>query len=569
MLRIFGCYKHKGCLESLIPKMKKAFISESPINDYIIFSQNSISIIFEKIAGSEAKYFYHIDHDNQTACFIVGNIHAFENSSLSVLTGQNIAKFIIDEYKNGYLNFAQHLRGSYNIAIIDKHQLFLINDRFGLSSMYFHENDDGFFFCNHPEPIIWTNKNNFLDYESISEFIVYGFIPSGKTFVKNLYNQHPSTILTIKNNKVSLKRYLDSSLTDFKSLSEKQKFQSVNDVFQESVNIRINNNNKEILFDLSGGWDSRFILAHLNHTNKKLIAFTKNRNNSDLEIAKRIIKNKNIEHYVQNSSEDHNYDPRYFLDLSYRNAQTTSKAISRKEGHPKNYSFSSNHNILTLQKFSGLYGGELFGNIPDWFSMRIQQDFSISAIKLLSKKLQKIISSEKISKINSETFNLSQSPVFLFISQIGRSYLNVHYPSGWERPTASFSYNNLLPYTDSKFISLLCALEYNSSMNYRLYEAIYKKYYPEFLEFPWTSTPFRRNNDITPSSSAQIQNDLSYKNLSKNKSFISFLKNQNFIEGEDVVKSRLKELFFLFYWLDIYKNVLNPLDMEFCMGKTL
>jgi len=565
-MKIFGYYNSKNTNFSFIPRMKEAFNVQNMFLEYISFSQNNVSLIYEGSKEDSVDKFYFIDKSRQIACFVIGGLHAFENSSLKTLSGKNVAKFVFDEYLKGGLDFAKYLRGAFNIVIIDNNRVFLINDTLGLSPMYIYHTENGFFFCNHADPIIWLNINNRLDYGTIGEFLVYGFVPDGKTFVRDLYNQAPGTILKISEKEMETEKYCDFKPMGVNSMSEGEKIRLVNSIFNESVQIRINENYEEVFSDLTGGWDTRFVLANLMSLNRKVIASTNSGNDEDLEISGRITKAMNIPH-IRGFCVNPDLNPRIFLDLVFRRNNEMDIYSQHKDSFHDSFKHLTSRNFLMSRKFCGLFGGELLGNTPDWFDERIKLNLVISGEKILDNKFLKKVLRNKTHKELVNRFDTSLSPVYLFLNQFGRTFLNMHYTTGWERPTAFFHHQALIPFTDSKFVSLLCALEYDKYKGYRLYSMLFKKYFPAFQNYPWTYTPLRKRNDLSKVLLEQRGVKQNSNKIYRDSRFISFLKQQEYIKDVNVISRRLKELYFLFNWLDVYKSVLDSSDYHFCSGE--
>lgn len=553
MLGIFGFYNFKNNAQPVTDRLCELFSVQNISNESVIFSQDGISLVYETFKVKEAGNFYCIDKSRRIACFIVGNIYADEESSLKVLTGQDIAKLVVDKYASGDLEgFVKSLRGVFNIVLIDKSSVLLINDILGLSPLYIYRINTGVLFCNEPEAMMRFKGNNRIDYGALAEFLVYGFVPDGKTFVEGLCNQEPGTIIKISNRKVTCKKYVIFKVKDISGLSDYRKIQSVRDVFREAVQIRIPTNVDKVISDLSGGWDTRYILANLCALKKKVTAFTSSGNAEDLDIARQIVKQKRLDHSVLDLSALLGFSPNQFLDLNYKKRQIA-------DFMPGNN--LSDLSILTSPRFTGLFGGELLGNTPAWFDERIRLNFLIHGYKLLSRDFfNKAVENKKEKDIKHFSTGL-MCPVYTFLNQIGRSYLNTHYASSWERPTTFFGYTALMPFTDSKFVSLLCGLEYGKYMRYRLYETLYRKYFPDYLHFPWTYTPLRRRNDLNKAASRPSSVGIMNKRICAEKQFVAFLKKETFFKDKSWALKRLKELYFLAFWFTIYRPVLNFSDV--------
>ena len=241
MLRIFGFYSFDNYNEEIVCKIRNNFEKKSRFTKFMIFNQGNVFINFETTNSIESKKFYFIDKNKQIACLITGNIYTFEKNHSDISRLTNMAKMITIKYKENGLNFIKNLRGEFNIILVDKNELFLINDGLGLSSMYIHKTKEGYLFCNQAEPIMWLNKHSRIDLGSISEFLVYGFVPNGRTFLKDLYNQQPGTIVRFNRLTISTKKYISFEPLDLQKKSFAQKLQLTKDIFNESVRKRTYN----------------------------------------------------------------------------------------------------------------------------------------------------------------------------------------------------------------------------------------------------------------------------------------------------------------------------------------
>jgi len=114
----------------------------------------------------------------------------------------------------------------------------------------------------------------------------------------------------------------------------------------------------------------------------------------------------------------------------------------------------------------------------------------------------------------------------------------------------------LNPFADAKFISLLSRINYHEYSRYKLYGKVFETYFPEFLEVPWTFMPYRKRNnlkkDVLSILPSQTEN---FRHIIKDLQFQDFLKRNKIIRKDmRLIRSRLKELYFLFRWLEVYKE---------------
>jgi len=563
MLRIFGFYSFSKPEVKIIKKSKEIFEIPSEFTKFTEFRFGNIYLNYESTNSKKATNFYFITPNKELACFIIGNIHAYEKATLKILPQKNLARTILTKYKENNLDFVKYLRGIFNIIIIDKNRLFLINDKLGLSPMYTYKTSNELLFCNEVEPIVWFNNKNYIDYSSIAEFLIYGFVPNGKTFFYNLHNQHSATIIEANKQKISEQEYTTLSPINFKGLDDNEKLQLTKDTFSEAIRIRLNKGH--IFSELTGGWDTRFVLANLLELNANVIPFTANREKEDLIIAKKIANTKNLDQIILNStiipsSLKNNYT------FKFKPRKTIYDNINNANIFNKDINYLKNMNFFTSPRFTGLVGADYLGYTSLSFIPNINQnlnfDLALSRIFLRNFLFKAYDGSQKKELIKLTSIIKSQNPILLFSNQILRSYICSHHADSWERPTFFFNYLFLNPFIDSKFVILLHSLKCHKYMNYKLYNKIYKKFFSSFLEFPWTDKIGRIKNNLDKKNSKKPKLNLKKDNtllqlVASNNKFRNFLKKNKIIQKNNLaISSRLKELYFVFYWLDTYKSVL-------------
>lgn len=562
MLRIFGHYRLGDSQNTYTTDINNVFRVSNMFIEYTAFNEGNLSVTYERYNNPESNNYYHIDKNKGLACFIVGNIHAYDSPALKYLTGGNVAEFIIERYLKIGLNFVKHLRGEFNIIIKDKESVFLINDKLGLSPLYTYKNDNDLLFCNEADPITWLNLNNQLDYASIAEFLIYGFVPNGKTFIKGLNNQPPASIIKLSNKNVSLEKYYAFEVTRTKGISKANIIKLVEDTFREAVKIRTNLDAENTFLDLTGGWDTRFILANLLCLRKRVITYTNKKSAEDLAIAEIITKKLNISHFIDCLPNFKSSDPRMSLDTVYSRNQKLNYFINQKDADQSEFNRLNACNFFTTARFTGLFGGEVLGNAPYQFEERVLINYHQITEKYLSRNLIKKALKDRDYNETTNNINKANNLNYIFINQVGRAYLNIHNLYGWEQPTTNIKHEALLPFTDSKFISLLSGLDYEQYLRgYRLYSILYKIYHAEYTRFPWTFTLMRKRNDLNDGTRRENYNKKNVNANYKDKEFINFLRSQNFLKDDQASLKHLNELYLLYNWLKIYKPVIQDYEL--------
>jgi len=180
-----------------------------------------------------------------------------------------------------------------NYIIVYKDQIY--RDYIGLYGLYLFKHNDEIMITNNA--LIYKNIFNF----NLGKYEPFGgcskFCPPGKSTFQKVYKPYTSQKIDIYGN-ISHKpminnKYLDKSMknTDFFKLYITH---SINTIKQITEYYTKNNNN--VYLALTGGRDSRLILAFFLYAKIPVKIFTLNINKKDYEIAQNICKKFNLEH---------------------------------------------------------------------------------------------------------------------------------------------------------------------------------------------------------------------------------------------------------------------------------
>ncbi len=553
MHRIFGFYSYGNIDKKTVSKIRKNFEIDISFIDFIVYKRGNIFFDYQIANNVAAENFYYIDKKKTTACFITGNIFSFEKGKIKLLNKENKAKFVLNLKKKHGLDFIKYLRGEFNIILTEHNNIYLINDELGLSPMYTYRRKEGVFFCNDPEPLILLHKDNPLDYSSIAKFLEYGFVPGGKTFIMGLENQKKASIVKLSRNRIDMTVYSNIQ-NNLKNLPEQKKLKIIRDTLKKAIEIRTPEDKCHA--SLSGGWDTRLILANLTELKKQVTAITSETRQEEVLIAKMLASSLGLKHITYSSAKIPRPQKKQQL-LRFEPVTVSTNRYYEAGKQLKGADFE------TTPRFNGLYGTELLGLIPPDFIRRSALRHNPTATHLLTKEFLSQLGKNFLSERPFNKPSSSESIIPFFLDQIGRTYLNTFYTSGWERPTRFFSYCSLNPFADSRFVRVLSSLKYPDDFYYKTYQKIYEKYYPEFLKFPWTFSKYRISNNLKrskyPDSYSSKKTDPFESDIfGKNKEFKLFIRKNSFLKkNKSVVISRIKELYFLYEWFRSYQDYLE------------
>ena len=200
--------------------------------------------------------------------------------------------------------FLRDIDGYYTAVLYDKKEkkVYLITDRYGFKPLFWGTvNDD----------LVWSSElkgfighKNFtpvIDSRAVQEFFHIGYLLENRTWFEDIELMPPASVLTfdLKKSKVEIQHYWSwSDIRTMKGLiDEREIVEELGRLLKNAVSNRVNNNER-IGVNLSGGLDSRAILASVPVDYKPLHTFTFGQEGcDDIKIAKKVSKIKGAQHH--------------------------------------------------------------------------------------------------------------------------------------------------------------------------------------------------------------------------------------------------------------------------------
>ena len=141
-----------------------------------------------------------------------------------------------------------------------------MRDRFGISPIYYVNNNDYFYFSSLQKPLIQILKKNHslnLKNTSVSEFIVSDMCYQNNTIFESIKYMSPSNFILFENNQSSLPKFFNYMQQDFFEIKKEKKDYFIDKskkLIQESINKTLSGD-KNVGIYLSGGIDSISIVS--------------------------------------------------------------------------------------------------------------------------------------------------------------------------------------------------------------------------------------------------------------------------------------------------------------------
>jgi asparagine synthase (glutamine-hydrolysing) len=213
------------------------------------------------------------------------------------------ASFLIHLYEEQGEDFFLNLNGWHNGILLDlkRARAVLFNDRYGIRRIYYHEDNDAFFFSSEAKFLLKAFPAlRELNPRSIGEYLTYDCVLENRTYFSNIFLLPPCSTWEFAHGRIDKKQYLDpATLENQPILSEYQFFEELANTFKRILPRYFSG--KSIGMSLTGGLDTRSILACLNPSPGELPCYTFGgtyRDTLDVRIAPQVAKACNQTHQV-------------------------------------------------------------------------------------------------------------------------------------------------------------------------------------------------------------------------------------------------------------------------------
>ena len=208
------------------------------------------------------------------------------------------ASYLIHAYEEkGREQFLKWLNGWFCGIIIDLRQnaAFVFNDRYGLGRVYYYEESETFYFSSETKSILGVcSDSRAIDKRGLGEYLACGCVLENRTLFQKIYTMPPGSVWKYDQN-YEIKKDLYFCPVEWEnqqSISKEVFFSKFRDTLAEILP-RYFCANSQIGFSLTGGLDTRMILASYNTISRSLPCYTFGGMDGDIydiKIARRIAK---------------------------------------------------------------------------------------------------------------------------------------------------------------------------------------------------------------------------------------------------------------------------------------
>jgi asparagine synthase (glutamine-hydrolysing) len=220
-----------------------------------------------------------------------------------IFTTSSDTECIVHLYEEYGLDFIQHLRGMFGIALWDekKGRLVLVRDRIGEKPLYYSQVAGKLFFGSEIKTILQALNIRSVNHQSVCDFFAAGYVGGDRTFYKEIKKLRPGHMMVCEGGVFTVKQYWRNDFNYKTNISFGEAKVRLEHELDEAVKLCLKSD-VEVGAFLSGGIDSSVIVALMRKHNAKVKTFSVGYRGqaegfNELDYAKRVSKLLGTEHY--------------------------------------------------------------------------------------------------------------------------------------------------------------------------------------------------------------------------------------------------------------------------------
>ena len=270
--------------KNILTKMGKILYHRGPddsgefINQNLAMGMRRLSIIDVK-KGKQPIY----SNDKNLIIVFNGEIYNYKEIRRSLekkgykFRTNTDTEVIVNLYQDKGLKCLDELNGMFSFAIYDinKDEVFIARDRFGIKPLYYSFQNNEFIFSSELKGITqYPNVELIINLKSLDLYLTMESIPAPLTIYKNIFKLEQGCYLLLRKNKLKIKKWYSLNYQPkFKSLSIDGYIEKLDYLIDNSVKLRTISDVPLGAF-LSGGIDSSLICYYLSRNVKKVNTFS-------------------------------------------------------------------------------------------------------------------------------------------------------------------------------------------------------------------------------------------------------------------------------------------------------
>jgi len=282
------------------------------LNHSVAFGHTRLSILDLSVNGNQPMYSY----DKRYIIVLNGEIYNYKEirnklRKLNIpFSGSSDTEVLVNAFAVWGEEIFPKLNGIYALAIynIQKEEVILARDRFGVKPLYYQKSDNGFLFGSEIKAILEISDiKRKINLQAFHEFSYFGNSLQENTMFSGIHRLKAGFTLKINKKGMKLSKYLDINPEIRTDILENNAVVKVRNLLEDSVKRQLVSDVPVGIF-LSGGIDSSAVTAFASkYYNGQIKTFTANfefmpESNNELLKARKTAEYYNTDHYEMNIS---------------------------------------------------------------------------------------------------------------------------------------------------------------------------------------------------------------------------------------------------------------------------
>ena len=448
-----------------------------------------------------------IFNEDKTLCVMMeGEIYDYQDMKEELISKghkfsvNNDPEFILHLYEDCGKDFVHELNGSFTLIIWDEksQELLIINDRYGLRPLYYAGRDGYLLLGSEVKAILQDETfERMVDDRSVADFFSFGYILGTKTFFRGIELLPPASILTYNTGYISIEQYWDFNFDEgYEDYSEKYYVENLSKLILQAVERQMKGTHR-IGVPLSGGLDSRTIVASISKKHYPIHTFTFGKPNcDDAKFAQMVADKLGTHHHFFEFKPDDiaSYAKKavYITDgmLNCVHAHRMQTYDAAREfmdvgliGHAGDLIIGGSYidnKILTAKNDSEFIHAVYDIMVGEFSEEFINELFKKSYYTKINYSIFESLK-ELLQNYNDKLFANRSDHFFLHLSRVTRFTIN-----GLIIMHSELEYR--CPFYDNDFMNFVFTIPINHRVNSKIYIKTIKKSFPGITKVPWQKT---------------------------------------------------------------------------------
>jgi asparagine synthase (glutamine-hydrolysing) len=278
--------------------------------------------------------------------------------------GQSAGNWLVHLYEEEGDQFFEKLNGLFSGLLIDKRQgmAFLFNERYGVERIYWHETRDETYFASEAKALLRVLPElRVFDREGLIQFLSLGCTFGQRTLFRGIELLPTASVWCFEKRKCEKRKYFSPATWESQSTLSAEAFAAEFEKTFKRILPRYFQSGSKIGISLTGGLDTRMIMACLPKTGEKPVCYTysgEKRKTLDALLAARIAEVCGLEHHVLRIGPDFFSDFASHVD---RTVYATDGYLGSLGAHE--IYLNNQARALSPMRLTGVFGGEILRGV--------------------------------------------------------------------------------------------------------------------------------------------------------------------------------------------------------------